>query len=160
MTAEKKSGAATANIRVSHTGLCVSDLQASLRFYVEGLGFEIAETYTSDRAVAPAAEITTDAKMTSQMIVKDGMRLELLFWDPPGHIGFPSSARNHLGLTHLSFAVDDVKEAAERLIKLGGTVIESTRTHIEQDGIAVDLLFLTDPDGTRVELVKWGVSGA
>jgi catechol 2,3-dioxygenase-like lactoylglutathione lyase family enzyme len=142
-------------LRVSHTGLCVSDLQRSLRFYVEGLGFEIAETYTAGNEVAAAAEITAEAKMTSQMVVKDGVKLELLWWVEPGSNGTPSTQRNQLGLTHLSFAVDDITAAEVRLVGLGATVIESTRTHVETGSISVDLLFLTDPDGTRIELVKW-----
>jgi catechol 2,3-dioxygenase-like lactoylglutathione lyase family enzyme len=145
----------SAGLRVSHTGLCVSDLQRSLRFYVDGLGFELAETYTAGNEVAAAAEITTDSKMTSQMIVKDGLKLELLWWAEPGSNGTPSTARNQLGLTHLSFSVDDISAAETRLVALGATVVESTRTHVEAASIAVDLLFLTDPDGTRIELVKW-----
>lgn len=142
-------------LRVSHTGLCVSDLQRSLRFYVDGLGFEVAETYTAGNEIAAAAEITADAKMTSQMIVKDGLKLELLWWIEPGSGGTPSTKRNQLGLTHLSFAVDDIAAAEARLVGLGATVVESTRTHVEAASITVDLLFLTDPDGTRIELVKW-----
>jgi lactoylglutathione lyase len=34
-----------ASIVVSHSGLCVSDIDVSLRFYTEGLGFELAEGY-------------------------------------------------------------------------------------------------------------------
>jgi len=34
-----------APFRLSHFGLCVSDLERSLRFYREGLGFDVAERY-------------------------------------------------------------------------------------------------------------------
>ena len=37
----------------SHLGLCVSDLARSLRFYCEGLGFELAEGYTLDDTMLP-----------------------------------------------------------------------------------------------------------
>jgi predicted enzyme related to lactoylglutathione lyase len=44
-------------------------------------------------------------------------------------------------------------EAAERrLVEAGGRVIESTRTQ----GEGIRLLFLADPDGTRVELMQMG----
>ncbi len=34
-------------VRISHVGLCVSDLEKSLRFYVDGLGFEVQENIPS-----------------------------------------------------------------------------------------------------------------
>lgn len=146
-------------IRVSHTGLCVSDLQKSLRFYTEGLGFVLADTYTAGNEVAAAAEIASTTQLTSQMIVKDGLRLELLWWAEPGTCGTPSAVRNHMGLTHLSFAVDDVADIAARLVALGATVIESTRTHFSHGPMSVDLLFVTDPDGNRIELLNWDNAG-
>lgn len=62
--------------------------------------------------------------------------------------------RNQLGLTHLSFLVDDVDVAACRLVELGGEILPLTR---QRPGI--DLVFLADPDGTRVELMGriWGL---
>jgi lactoylglutathione lyase len=40
------------------------------------------------------------------------------------------------------------------LVELGGTVVESTRTAIPFPGGEMRLLFLADPDGTRVELME------
>lgn len=144
-----------AELSVSHVGLCVADLKAALRFYTEGLGFEVAEVYDAGDEVAAAAEINCAARLTSQMIVKDGLRLELLWWTEPGCVGAPSAVRNQLGLTHLSFAVDDLSAAEARLVALGAKVIESTRTSVRHDDVGYDLVFLTDPDGTRIELLKW-----
>src|SRR5690606_24182745 len=45
-----------ANVSVSHIGLCVSDLEASLRFYTEGLGFEVAEGFDVGDEVAQTLE--------------------------------------------------------------------------------------------------------
>jgi lactoylglutathione lyase len=147
-----------ASISVSHTGLCVSNLETSLRFYTEGLGFVVSDIYTAGDEIAPAAEITSTAQLTSQMIVKDGLTLELLWWAEPGSCGTPSTARNQVGLTHLSFTVDDVADTAARLVALGATVIASTRSRFSHGPMSVELVFLTDPDGTRIELVHWGNS--
>ncbi len=38
--------------------------------------------------------------------------------------------------------------------ELGATVVESTRTHIDMGVASLDLLFLADPDGTRIELME------
>lgn len=136
----------------SHVGLCVADLDASLRFYCDGLGFERAETYalTSDDVpgLDRSLEVPAPVSLVSQMITNGGMRIELLHYTSPGVDGVPSTRRNQLGLTHLSFWVDDVDAIAAELVACGGTVLPTTRT-----SPGVDLVFLADPDGTRVELM-------
>lgn len=143
-----------ASIRMSHAGLCVADLARSLRFYTEGLGFEVAEGYDVGDEVADTLEVPRGVQLRSQMIVKDGTKIELLGWTSPPVEGAPSSARNQLGLTHLSFEVEDLPAVEARLVASGATVIESTRTHIDMGVATLDLLFLADPDGTRIELME------
>lgn len=134
----------------SHVGICVTDLDRSLRFYCEGLGFEQGEAIPIDATFGAALEVPGDLSLTSQFIRREGLAVELLFYVTPAPTGKPSEHRNQLGLTHLSFYVDDVDATAAVLVAAGGTIIESTRTTNE----GIDLLFLRDPDGTRVELMK------
>ena len=139
----------------SHFGICVSDLDRSLRFYCEGLGFEASDGYDLDSEVAAgldrALEVDVPVKIRSQFISNGEMKVELIHFREPSVVGEPSSRRNHLGITHLSFWVDDVDAAAARLTGLGGTILPDTRTNP-----GVELVFLTDPDGVRVELMQQG----
>ncbi|WNG90733.1 VOC family protein [Mycobacterium sp. ITM-2016-00318] len=137
--------------RISHVGLCVSNIEKSLRFYVDGLGFEVQEQIPSKDEVAELAEVTPPVDMLAQFIVKDRTRLELLAWRRPGVRGEASRYRNQIGLTHLAFQVDDLDEATARLVSLGGTVIEETRTTLVD---TIKLVVVKDPDGTRIELVQ------
>ena len=134
----------------SHIGLCVSDLGRALRFWVDGLGFEKFARFEIDRAIA---EVDPPVKLTSFFIQKGGLRVELLHYASPGVFGVPSSRRNQLGMTHFSFVVDDVDAAAAALVDYGGTIIPGTRSG-QQDPAAVQIIFLADPDGTRVELMR------
>ena len=134
----------------SHIGICVGDLERSRRFYVDGLGFEEFARFEMTR---PIAEVDPPCDFTSFFIQKAGLRVELLHYRSPGVIGHPSTRRNHLGLTHLSFVVDDVDAAAIELEAFGGTIIEGTRSG-QNDHDAVQIIFLADPDGTRVELMR------
>ena len=95
-------------VRISHVGLCVSDLEKSLGFYVDGLGFEVQEQIPSKDEVAALAEVKPPVDMLAQFIVKNGTRIELLAWQAPGAWGEASQSRNQIGLTHLAFQVDDV----------------------------------------------------
>ena len=138
--------------QLSHAGICVSDLNRAVRFYCDGLGFDLAERFELDSTMMHGLERTLEAgepvSITSQFIQKDGTRIELLAYTSPGTVGAPSATRRQLGLTHLSFYVDDVDEAGKRLVEFGGQVLDDTRT-----SAGIEMLFLADPDGTRVELM-------
>ena len=139
----------------SHFGLCVSDLDRSMRFYCDGLGFQPAIQYEVGADFADTLEVSGDIAVVSQFITRDGVSIELLHYTKGGVTGSPSATRNQLGLTHLSLNVDDVDEIAAKLVACGGTVIDSTRTKIDNpDGSVSDFVFVADPDGTRVELMK------
>ncbi|HUL97982.1 MAG TPA: VOC family protein, partial [Mycobacterium sp.] len=113
---------------LAHVGLCVSDLDRSMRFYTEGLGFAVQQRIPGGDTWAALAEVEPPVELISQFIVKDGTRLELLAWPQPGVRGQPSQHRNQLGLTHLCFQTDDIGATEAQLVALGGTVIEKTRT--------------------------------
>jgi catechol 2,3-dioxygenase-like lactoylglutathione lyase family enzyme len=136
----------------SHFGICVSDLDASIRFYCEGLGFSIAERYDLDSEQMPgldrSLEMAGPLTVNSQMIVLGPMKIELLGYPGREVTGTPSTSRGFRGITHLSFYVDDVDSAAARLVEHGGTLLPDTRSDA---GIVIQ--FLADPDGTRVELM-------
>ncbi len=136
----------------SHVGICVSDLDRSVRFYCEGLGFELAERFDLDSEQVPGLErgleVDGPVTVTSQMIVNGPMKIELLHYPGRAARGTPSTSRGLLGLTHLSFYVDDVDAAAARLTGFGAALVDGTRTDL-----GIPIVFLTDPDGTRVELM-------
>jgi len=136
----------------SHVGICVADIDRSIRFYCEGLGFEQAERYDLDSTQMPgldrSLEIDGPVSVVSQMITSGGMKVELLAYPGRPTQGTPSPSRGLLGLTHLSFNVEKVDSAAARLVNFGGTILEGTRSDA-----GIVLLFLADPDGTRIELM-------
>jgi catechol 2,3-dioxygenase-like lactoylglutathione lyase family enzyme len=140
----------------SHFGICVSDLQRSLRFYRDALGFEQAESHAIGSEFARLMDVP-DVAVTSQFIRKGSTAIELLaFEEPPSFGSRERRAVNQLGLTHLSFRVRDVAATAAKVVELGGAVVESSRTTIDLGGTALEFVYCTDPDGVRVELMDLG----
>ncbi len=143
----------TTSPRPSHLGLCVADLDAAMRFYCEGLGFSAAERFDLDDEMLPglgaSLEVPGPVAVASQFIRLGDMAIELLHYTSPTASGTPSTSRGHLGLTHLAFHVDDLDASLARAIEHGGTLLESTR-----GSLGVELVFVADPDGTRVELME------
>ena len=143
-------------LTVSHIGICVSDLDASLRFYGEGLGFEVVASHDVGEEFADLMEID-GVRIRSRMIRRDGVTLELLDYVSPGTTGEAGRRpMNQLGLTHLSLRVDDVESVATTIESLGGTVVRATRTTFAFGESSLDFLYCTDPDGVRIELMDLG----
>jgi glyoxylase I family protein len=140
----------------SHFGICVSDLDRSLRFYCDALGFEKGMSHSIDRAFAPLMDLV-DVAVTSQFIQKGATTIELLGFDDPAPVGDGKRRPlNQLGLTHLSFRVGDLEATAAKVVELGGSVVDTSRTTIEMGGGSLEFVYCTDPDGVRIELMNLG----
>ena len=140
----------------SHFGICVSDLERSLRFYCDALGFDVAESHAIGSEFAQLMDLP-DVAVTSQFIRKGTTAIELLAFSDPAPFGDRGRrAVNQLGLTHLSFRVADVEAVAAMVVELGGAVVESSRTTIDFGGTPLEFIYCTDPDGVRVELMDLG----
>src|ERR1019366_1452767 len=97
----------------SHLGICVTDLERSMRFYCEGLGFVPAESHAVGDEFGRLMELD-GVSLRSQFVRRDAVAIELLHFTTPDQIGEPvRRPMNQLGLTHLSIRVDDVDAVAE-----------------------------------------------
>lgn len=139
--------------RLTHIGICVRDPERSLRFYRDGLGF----TYLSDLRIAgqPTATLVQlqPLDLHAYYLERDGTRIELLHYVSPGTVGSDlPRPMNQLGLTHLSLRVTNLPAALASLGALGGRVLEQTR--IANPAFQAAAVFVTDPDGTLIELVE------
>jgi catechol 2,3-dioxygenase-like lactoylglutathione lyase family enzyme len=140
-------------LRLTHIGLCVSDLERALRFYRDGLGF----TYLSDLHVAGEPTDTLlqlkNVDLEARYLERDGTRIELLHYVSPGTAGTDQPRpMNQLGLTHLSLRVTNLSEVVANLRAVGARVVE--RSHIDIPAFEAAAIFVTDPDGTLIELVQ------
>jgi len=139
----------------SHVGVCCSDLERSTRFYEQVLGFR--QLFTVELGGQVAATMEVDGRFLSRMLARDELRLELLQWLDPAPTG--DGARRSmtaLGLTHLAFRVDSVEELYEVAERAGGAAHPATLSRLPgagDGGRDVEMVYLTDPDGTRVELM-------
>ena len=140
-------------VAFSHIGICVSDLERSVRFYRDAFGFEVVEEHAVGTEFATLMELEA-VKLRSCFLRRDGVSIELLHFDEPGPTGEAvRRPMNRLGLTHLSVRVDDVDVTAEAVARAGGTVHAGTRTTFGSGREGLDFVYCTDPDGVRVELM-------
>ena len=139
----------------SHIGICVRDLEVSTRFYTEVLGFEKLLSIGFEDEFAATMERT--GRFTSTILRRNDLRIELLWW-ADGKVTGDGSRRpmNALGLTHLAFRVDTIDELNEIARHAGGQAWPDTLSSVSGlgiDGGTVQNLYLTDPDGIRIECI-------
>lgn len=136
-------------ISVSHVAVCTSDIERSARFYSKAFGF-VLDHYID---VEPPFDIVSELPgFTGRAGFFDlgGVRIELLTFSP--EVIGPRERRpmNQLGITHLSLRVSDIDAVAQRVAAAGGVLLPNTRIEVPH----VKMMFCTDPDGTRIELMQ------
>lgn len=137
-------------IEFHQVSLCVADLDRSLRFYRDLLGCRlVAENAFWGEPACRALGVSARALRTA-LLARDGIRLELLcFADArPDHTG---SAPDRIGLSHLSFVVDDLDATVQSLRDRGVEVVEATRADL---GAGCVSCLVRDPDGMAVLLLE------
>jgi catechol 2,3-dioxygenase-like lactoylglutathione lyase family enzyme len=141
--------------RLHHTGLTVTDLDASLAFYCDALGFEIV--FTQEKRGGYLAEIVgyPDAHVRMAQLALPGSahRLELFQYLRPEPVVRRAEPRE-TALTHVCLIVDDVERATERLVAAGAEaptrpVLVDTGANAGGRGV-----YVRDPDGIILELFQ------
>jgi catechol 2,3-dioxygenase-like lactoylglutathione lyase family enzyme len=137
---------------MDHVGIVVDDLAAAKAFFGE-LGLEVqgegsVEGTFADRVVGLEG-VRSDLVM---METPDGhSRLELIkFRAPPGPAGDRHAPANAPGLRHLSFLVDDVDAALDRVQAQGGELVGGVENYED----IFRLCYVRGPEGIIVELAE------
>ena len=143
---------------VTHVGVVVADLDRSLRFYTEGLGFTLSEpSGRVGRVIDPLVELE-GVELEFRFLTRDGMSVELLHFVSPDPVG-PSGRRpmNQFGLTHFGLAITDLDEVTRSIVEYGGQVYPHTRVsyRVDEESPRIESVYCTDPDGVRLELMEF-----
>lgn len=135
---------------VRHTGIVVSEMEASLRFYRDLLGLEVRIDQVEEGAFIEALLARPGTRVrTVKLAAPEGPTLvELLEFERPE--GAPPPL-DRVGPTHAALTVDDLDGLHRRLSAAGGRFLSDPL--VSADG-AARVAFCRDPDGTLLELVE------
>ncbi|WP_292991669.1 VOC family protein [Mycobacterium sp.] len=142
----------TSEHRLTHIGLCVSDIARSTAFYCTALGFtKIGDMHVEDEASARLLAVP-NLVLDLVYLERDGFRIELLGYTAPGSTAQRDPrAMDAIGLTHLSFRSRDVDALAEAIVEHGGRLLADRTVRFDGGNRG---LMLTDPDGNIIELIE------
>ncbi|BBW99931.1 extradiol dioxygenase [Mycolicibacterium moriokaense] len=133
-------------MNVSHIGLRVRDLDASLKFYA-ALGFtEVKRLTVPDQMAQGLLGLAPPIGFEAVYLRNDGVILQLLTFSGYPAPDEPERGMVGAGLTHLSIAVPDLPAAQAAVTDAGGSVVADPG-----GGFAA---MVRDPDGQLIELVN------
>ncbi|MFO0884360.1 MAG: VOC family protein [Pirellulales bacterium] len=132
MTASDPKPVLPAETRIGHVHLKVSDLEASLRFYCDVLGFELTQRYGTQAAFVSAGGYHHHIGLNT--------------WESKGGSRPP---RGTTGLFHMAIVYPTRKSLADALRRLlaANVPLDGASDH----GVS-EALYLHDPDGNGLEL--------
>ena len=146
-------------LSVWHTSWTVSDLDRSIAFYRDLLGFELLGSWTRKGTFIetvvgfPDAELRIAALRLPSATARSGHHLELIEYVAPKGARLDLKTCN-IGAAHLALETDSIHETCDHLAA-NGVVLVSPPVAIEsganEGGFAC---YLRDPDGFTIELVQ------
>lgn len=140
-------------LRFGHLGICVSSLAASVPFYRDLLGFRALTQVEVRGADADRLLGLQGVDQTTVFLERDGVRLALFEFRSPAPTGSGKPrAMNELGMAAIMLRVDDLDATLAKMREASVRILDETRTDYPE--YRSRLVFLTDPDGTLIELVE------
>jgi catechol 2,3-dioxygenase-like lactoylglutathione lyase family enzyme len=137
---------------IHHTAISTADLERSVRFYRDLLGFEEIFTSGWERGADRADKITglTDSSARLVMLKAGNAYIEIFqYSSPQARAGDPNRPACDHGITHLCLDVRDIQAEYERL-KTAGMAFHCP----PQETGGVSATYGRDPDGNIVELLE------
>lgn len=147
---------------IDHINIVVSDLERSVKFYTEVLGFEKINTVHLEGdwidSIVGLKGVNADVAF---IVAPEGEpKIELLCYKTPTGDPIPAnSSGNTVGLRHIALRVDDIQASAQKLkdagVKLLSEPIAVPSTLLPQNPVRKTLCYFHDPDGVLLEIAEY-----
>ncbi len=146
-------------IKYAHTNLIAKDWKHLLMFYQKVFGCipipperDLSGDWL-DQATGVAGSHIQGIHLRLPGYGDDGPTLELFQYGAmPEH---PTVRANTPGFSHIAFAVDDVREVAERILTHGGSAMGELTVREVQGVGTLTFQYLADPEGNIIEVQNW-----
>jgi catechol 2,3-dioxygenase-like lactoylglutathione lyase family enzyme len=141
-------------LQADHTGITVRDLDASLAFWHDVLGFKLM--YRARRSGAFAEQVTgvPGAEIEIAVLLAPGHKIELLHYLAPADRAHLKPRPCDVGSLHLALDVDDLDGAVRHIATVGWSAAGTPQTIEGGARNGTRVVYLRDPDGTTIELMQ------
>ena len=138
-----------------HTGITVTDLERSLAFWRDVLGFELS--HRAHQTGELASEITGVAGAEILIAVLKtpmGHKIELLEYLAPPDRKHVSPRPCDVGSVHIALTVDDLDAVLTAIGPFGWKVEGQPQTLQSGPNAGKRVVYVRDPDGTTIEFMQ------
>ena len=144
---------------VSHIAVCVADLDRSLHFYRDLLGLTVRLHTTQEMARRPGAESAEmyqrprESRTVANVWFDDPETTQpflVLTSHPGGEVEGNPIKLDQIGISHISFGVEDVRAYADELMAKGVSLAGTLDDFTDGQGV-MRTFFVYDPDGILVQ---------
>ena len=141
-------------------GCVASDINASVKFYTEAIGFKVAGGFKVPSAFAESAGLTASKELDIKVLTLGGAegeeatKLKLMQVKGSGGKADQSHIDSTLGYSYITIFVKDTDKAMARLKRAGVKPIAKGPVTLPKNlDPSLSLTIVRDPDGNFVELV-------
>lgn len=141
-------------LSTNHTSFTVSDLDRSLAFFREALGFEVTSRAPRSRELAERVTGVEGADLVVAYVQGPGHRLELIEYQGPPERGAVRPRPCDVGFAHIAFDVDDMDAAIAAAAAHEVRPINRTAVIDAGPNKGGKAVYLRDPDGITIEFIQ------
>ena len=139
-------------LNIRHVGIVVSNLENSIAFYKDLLGFEIVSRKDEPSLFIDKILRLSNTKLTTiKMRPHNGQMLELLNFHSHQCHDINLKTLIDVGITHFAVTVKNIEDTYNKLINNGIAFIHPPEK--SPNGRAI-VAFCTDPEGNYIEFVE------
>jgi len=143
-------------IAADHTGITVSNLERSLDFWQNVLGFEFS--HRAHQTGEMASEITGVAGAEIKLAVvkaPGGHKIELLeYLAPPDRKQYLDIRPCDVGSVHIALTVDNLDAVLKKIAESGWKAAGEPQTLKQGPNAGKRVVYVRDPDGTTIEFMQ------
>jgi glyoxylase I family protein len=141
-------------IAADHTGITVSNLERSLAFWRDVLGFELS--HRAHQTSELASEITgvPGAEISLAVLKAPGHKIELLEYHAPPDRKHVDLRPCDVGSAHVALTVDNLDAVLDAMASSGWKAAGKPQTLQSGPNAGKRVVYVHDPDGTIIEFMQ------
>jgi catechol 2,3-dioxygenase-like lactoylglutathione lyase family enzyme len=138
-----------------HTGITVSNLERSLAFWRDVLGFELSHTAHQKGELAQEITGVEGAELKLAVLKAPGdHKIELLEYLAPADRKHANLRPCEVGFVHVALLVDDLDVVLERIATSGWKAAGKPQRLQSGPNAGKRVAYVRDPDGTTIEFME------
>jgi catechol 2,3-dioxygenase-like lactoylglutathione lyase family enzyme len=142
-------------ISADHTGITVSNLERSLAFWRDVIGFEFSHTAHQKGELAQEITGVKGAEIKLAVLKTPcGHKIELLEYLAPADRKRANLRSCDVGSVHVALLVDDLNAALDRIAVLGWKTAGQPQILTKGPNAGKRVVYVRDPDGTTIEFMQ------